>query len=417
MNTIISEELGSVDYKWRLGKDQQHIDMITMAHNDKLSNSFYISLVQAFRAMFLPDGFPHSVSEDYATYQKFDTLQALCSSVTGTLSTRAILHGVGVGESAATLLGGTLQWIIRDGSGMIGRIGFASVVASDLDHDAKRWRFAADVTNDIGLMLEIFSSHLPKSLFLPVVCTANLFKAVTGVAGGASRASMTQHFALRGNTADVAAKDGSQETAVNLIGMFLGMAAATFVPETFAATVVVFLFFTILHLLSNYLGVKNLILHHLNEERLLIILQHISSNKKLPKPVDVRKEEGIIFHRKREVHITMGMSLKQAIEKSGADAKSTMVAAMSNLSKQRFAAIQLAGKQKFGVVFAKGVSPEETLEAYVTTVWEHHPLGRSMSKPFDGNFEKFSTALKSQGWKLDRIQLRIHDWRVNMKTE
>ena len=31
-----------------------------------------------------------------------------------------------------------------------------------------------------------------------------------GVAGGATRAALTQHFALRGNAADVSAKEGSQ---------------------------------------------------------------------------------------------------------------------------------------------------------------------------------------------------------------
>lgn len=46
---------------------------------------------------FLPEGYPHSVSKDYFEYQKWDSLQALCSSVTGLLSTRAILQG---GEKA-----------------------------------------------------------------------------------------------------------------------------------------------------------------------------------------------------------------------------------------------------------------------------------------------------------------------------
>lgn len=42
-------------------------------------------------------------------------------------------------------------------------------------------------------------------------------------AGGATRAALTHHQATRGNTADVAAKDGSQETLVNLAAMSLGI--------------------------------------------------------------------------------------------------------------------------------------------------------------------------------------------------
>ena len=45
-----------------------------------------------------------------------------------------------------------------------------------------------------------------------------------GVAGGASRAALTQHFAKDDNTADISAKEGSQETATTLLGMLLGMA-------------------------------------------------------------------------------------------------------------------------------------------------------------------------------------------------
>lgn len=41
--------------------------------------------------------------------------------------------------------------------------------------------------------------------------------------GGATRAAMTQHHAVRGNMADVSAKDSAQETAVNLIASFTAL--------------------------------------------------------------------------------------------------------------------------------------------------------------------------------------------------
>lgn len=43
----------------------------------------------------------------------------------GTLTTHAILKGVGVGDQEATALAATVTWIMKDGTGMIGRIGFA----------------------------------------------------------------------------------------------------------------------------------------------------------------------------------------------------------------------------------------------------------------------------------------------------
>eukprot|EP00049_Salpingoeca_infusionum_P010880 m.187398 g.187398 ORF g.187398 m.187398 type:complete len:187 (+) comp14773_c0_seq21:108-668(+) len=49
------------------------------------------SLVTFLSAVFLPEGYPSSVSDDYAAYQVWDTLQAFCSSIMGTLSTHAVL--------------------------------------------------------------------------------------------------------------------------------------------------------------------------------------------------------------------------------------------------------------------------------------------------------------------------------------
>lgn len=41
-----------------------------------------------FRDVFLPTGYPHSVSSDYATYQIWDTIQAFASNISGSLATQ-----------------------------------------------------------------------------------------------------------------------------------------------------------------------------------------------------------------------------------------------------------------------------------------------------------------------------------------
>ena len=45
-------------------------------------------LFQLFRSVFLPAGFPHSVSRDYVAYQTWDTVQAFASSISSSLATR-----------------------------------------------------------------------------------------------------------------------------------------------------------------------------------------------------------------------------------------------------------------------------------------------------------------------------------------
>lgn len=70
-------------------------------------------------------GYPDSVSEDYLDYQKWDTLQAFASTITGCLATHSVLKGLGVGDQTSTPLSATVTWILKDGAGHIGRILFA----------------------------------------------------------------------------------------------------------------------------------------------------------------------------------------------------------------------------------------------------------------------------------------------------
>ncbi|NXB93933.1 RUS1 protein, partial [Vidua chalybeata] len=67
--------------------------------------------------LLLPQGFPpESVSPDYGAYQAWDSLQALCSSLCSSLSARAVLEAVGVGDGAASVTGAALTWLLRGGA-------------------------------------------------------------------------------------------------------------------------------------------------------------------------------------------------------------------------------------------------------------------------------------------------------------
>lgn len=78
------------------------------------------TIIGVFKSVFLPQGYPESVSGDYLQYQFWDTLQAFSSSLSGTLATQASLRGVGVGNQEATVAAATITWLLRDGTGMLG---------------------------------------------------------------------------------------------------------------------------------------------------------------------------------------------------------------------------------------------------------------------------------------------------------
>jgi len=159
--------------------------------------------------VFLPQGFPDSVSPDYLPYQLWDSVQAFASSLSGSLATHAVLLGIGVGNAKASVSAATATWLVKDSTGMLGRIIFAWWKGSKLDCNAKQWRLFADILNDVAMFLEIMAPIYP-IFFTVTVCTSNLAKCIVSVAGGATRAALTMHQARRNNMADVSAKDSSQ---------------------------------------------------------------------------------------------------------------------------------------------------------------------------------------------------------------
>ena len=157
-----------------------------------------------------------------------------------------------MGDAAATPLAATLTWILKDGAGMIGRILFAALVGTSLDHDCKRWRMFADITNDMVMLVELLARFLPRPLVLPVLCLAGVGRSLVGVAGGATKAAVAQHQALNSNMADLAAKDGSQETLVNLVALCLNLALLPLVSNDLWLTGGLFVILTVLHVYANY---------------------------------------------------------------------------------------------------------------------------------------------------------------------
>ncbi|KAM7540012.1 hypothetical protein Aperf_G00000043558 [Anoplocephala perfoliata] len=251
------------------------------------------SLFCLVKSAFLPDGYPHSVSKDYLEYQIWDAIQALASSIIGALAGQAVLIGIGVGDETASILSATLTWLFKDGAGMVGRIVFAGWQGTSLDSQCKQWRIFADVLNDLTFFLELSSIHA-SSFFMVIVCISNVMRALVGMVGGATRYAITQHQALRSNMADVAAKDGSQETLCNLLALFLNLILVSMITGNSALVWLIFIVLTPVHIYCNWRAVRCLEFTTLNRVRFNILIQNwLRQFKKhrdcLPRVLSVRE--------------------------------------------------------------------------------------------------------------------------------
>ncbi|GLT72621.1 hypothetical protein SLA2020_445390 [Shorea laevis] len=234
-----------------------------------------------------------SVTPDYVPFQVWDLLQGLSTYIRTMLSTQALLSAIGVGEKSATVIGATFQWFLRDLTGMLGGILFTFYQGSNLDSNAKMWRLVADLMNDLGMLMDLVSPLFP-SAFLLVVCLGSLSRSFTGVASGATRAALTQHFALQSNAADISAKEGSQETVATMIGMALGMLLARITMGHALAIWFSFLSLTLFHMYANYKAVRCLALTSLNDERSSILLQHFMETGQVLSPEKVSRMEHVL---------------------------------------------------------------------------------------------------------------------------
>ncbi|KAF2872431.1 vitamin B6 photo-protection and homoeostasis-domain-containing protein, partial [Massariosphaeria phaeospora] len=305
------------------------------------------SFAQRVLDVFLPVGFPHSVTEDYMQYQIYDSLQAFSSSIAGMLASRAVLQGklpsssstaysfspslnspcisqciphyaipsshptsphltsphptqplltnppgVGVGDATASPTAALLLSVLQESMGRLATILFAHKLGTALEPECKKYRLAADVFNDTAMILDCLSPAFPKPLRVLILSFSSVLRSLCGVCAGSAKASLSAHFAKRGNLGELNAKDSSQETVISLLGMLAGSVVVSWVSTPVATWSTLILLLSI-HLGTNYAAVKAVSMRCLNRQRANIVFSAILHENAVPRPRDVSQRERI----------------------------------------------------------------------------------------------------------------------------
>ena len=84
-------------YSWASGDGDSNRHQLKRSRVEKSSTSpssrrDLASIGHFLRNVFLPEGYPDSVSDDYLPYQCWDTAQAFASSISGSLAAQAVLQ-------------------------------------------------------------------------------------------------------------------------------------------------------------------------------------------------------------------------------------------------------------------------------------------------------------------------------------
>ncbi|KAL1828857.1 hypothetical protein ACET3Z_007269 [Daucus carota] len=380
-----------------------------------------------FIQAFVPEGFPSSVTPDYVPFQVWDLLQGLSTYVRMMLSTQALLSAIGVGEKTATVIGATFQWFLRDLSGMLGGILFTFYQGSNLDSNAKMWRLVADLMNDLGMLMDLVSPLFP-SAFVFIVCIGSLSRSFTGVASGATRAALTQHFALQNNAADISAKEGSQETVATMIGMALGMLLAHITMGHSVAIWFSFLSLTVFHMYANYKAVRCLSLTTLNCERGSILLLHYMETGQILSPKQVSITEHILplwitsWKSTKTTYLYRRVYLGARISSfNGLELQEIIQAAGSHYKNAKYLLHEKKGFIR--VIMHKDSTAGDVLQAYIHALVMADLLDMKSSVHLesqswmDRHYKVFSLKLQSSGWKSERLLTPSIIWRANWRHD
>ncbi|KAL6983341.1 Protein root UVB sensitive 3 [Sarracenia purpurea var. burkii] len=398
---------------------------ITASHSSvavQRSGSRFNQIWRQILQAFVPEGFPSSVTPDYVPFQIWDSLQGLSTYVRTMLSTQALLSAIGVGEKSATVIGATFQWFLRDLTGMLGGVLFTCYQGSNLDSNAKMFRLIADLMNDLGMFMDLVSPLFP-SAFVFIVCLGSLSRSFTGVASGATRATLTQHFALQNNAADISAKEGSQETVATMIGMAFGMLLAHVTMGHPLAIWLSFLSLTMFHMYANYKAVRCLSLTTLNCERSSILLLHFMKTGQVLSPEQVSVMEHVLplwttssrLKNAKFLHTRVRMGVRIS-SLNHEEMMSLLHSAGSHYKKAKY--LLLEQKETIGIVMHKDSIAADVLQAFfhalvVANLAEKDKSVHLESHSWmDKHYENFVLKLQTSGWKTERLLSPMVIWRA-----
>lgn len=270
------------------------------------NNNILVTIDSLFRNLFiktfLPINYETSVRPEYLKYQYYDTIQGLCSYIRGVITIRAVLVGAGVGEVNKSATTASIAWAFSDGIGMIGSLLLAYTSSKSFEIYVKEWRLLADVLNNFALTVDLFNHFLHfftknEYHYAILLAISSLFKCSCGLIAGATKARISSHFALKDSLADVSAKESTQETAIALIGLFLGSIITKIIGDSDFDNVFIFFVLTMIHFWANYRLTRTLVFDTLNPQRCYLITKSMIKNRNVyvSPPSDVTKSETLLL--------------------------------------------------------------------------------------------------------------------------
>ncbi|KAL4431071.1 hypothetical protein ABPG75_006327 [Micractinium tetrahymenae] len=248
------------------------------------------------RSAFFPH--PDEVSPDYWDYVKYRAFHRLFSSMSSIFATQSLLQAVGVGAKRSLPAAATINWVLKDGLGRLGRLTVATRFGESFDSDLKRFRYTTSVIYAVSLSLEYLTPLAPQH-FLPMASLANVGKSIGLTTFIATQPAFHRSFCLRENIADISAKTQAQQMVMDNLGLAAAVGMTYLCRNSEAARRLLPLaLFPLLaggDLWAIHSELRSIHLRTLNKERAEIIAQHWLQEGAVPTPRQASQEERFVL--------------------------------------------------------------------------------------------------------------------------
>jgi hypothetical protein len=283
------------------------------------------------------------------------------------------------------------------------------------------WRFYADILNDLATSLDLIAPFF-KHLLLPITCLSNLCRSIVGVAGGSTRAALTQHQAIAHNMGDVSAKDGSQETLVNLLALIVNI----FLLHTIKRDrmIVWFLYFilTTLHLYANYRAIRTLQLRTFNWNRFVLLCENYFRQGDIQSIEYVNQHEPILSEIHQSIRCYVGVQLNDH------EAQSIDI---HQFLQNHFAILFNQYSKRFNVILTNNCDDRDLIKCYFLLQYLIHSndiqqfliqsstlswidIDRLQTTTWN-LYQDFLFKAQTIGWDVNQAKFLIHSYRYTSK--
>eukprot|EP00775_Hariotina_reticulata_P012982 gene12982-13111_t len=267
-------------------------------------------------ALYLPAGFPASVTDDYLAYQLYTIPAHITGWLSSSLTTSSLLKAVGInaGPVGATAAAAAIKWIVKDGLGAAGRLLVGGRLGQEFDDDPRRWRMTAEAFTTAGLALEIATAIYP-SQFLLLASLGNFSKALGKGMGKPVFRVIQTHFAATGNVGAVAAKEEVWEVSAQLAGYVASVLVLQSLQDAGSWQTVVGLWAGVqaVHVGARYLALQQLRFPALNQKRASLLVAASVRALPLPTVAEGNRQEPMLLPTSAvRPHVTFGCSLQEA---------------------------------------------------------------------------------------------------------